>query len=398
MTTPSITSTHVLLVSAQATPNLTPALDPAVRPARVILLVSPNMARQADWLQAVLADRGVRVDRWSIDDAWDVEHIQLRVLELLEAEREQVAAGTIALNVTGGTKPMAIAAFDAFRAYELPVYYVHPERDRLIWMHPAEWPAVELANRMRLGDFLAAHGTSLIGRSDDAVPAAQRALTDWLITHNARIAAPLGTLNWLASRAEAELLSPVLERRQMQDATLAELIRRFADGGLLRVQVDRLRFADEAARFYVNGGWLEQHVYGLLRALRGELTQIQDLARSVDITRQGRRGEPIPNEIDCACLAENRLYIIECKTRQWGSGGAHGPGANALYRLDSLRDLLGGLQARAMLVSYRDLPGHVLRRAAELRIAVCAGRRLPELQTHLRDWIAPSLSSNRAPA
>ena len=83
-------STHLLLVSSQPTPNLTPALDPAVRPERVILLVSPDMTQRADWLQTVLARRGSRVERWPIDDAWDVEHIQFRVLELLEAERARV--------------------------------------------------------------------------------------------------------------------------------------------------------------------------------------------------------------------------------------------------------------------------------------------------------------------
>ena len=419
-------STHLLLVSSQPTPNLTPALDPAVRPERVILLVSPDMTQRADWLQTVLARRGIRVERWPIDDAWDVEHIQFRVLELLEAERARVdteadngdardndndsdndkdngpgsGKGIIALNATGGTKPMAIAAFDAFRAYELPIFYVHPERDRLIWMHPSVQPNLDLANRVKLEDFLAAHGTRLISRVDEAIPAAQRALTDWLVQENARIAGPLGTLNWLANRAERTLSSPELTRPQMQDVDLAELIRRFADAGLIQVRGERLHFADEAARFYVNGGWLEAHVYGLLRALRSEPTadptgesgatpRIQDLARSLEIVRDSARGEPVPNEIDVACLAENRLYTIECKTRRWSDGEAHGPGANALYRLDTLGDLLGGLQARAMLVSYRDLADHDMRRAADLRIAVCAGARLPELRAHLRRWISP---------
>jgi hypothetical protein len=383
-------STHLLLVSAQATPNLTPALDPAVRPDRVILLVSPDMTRRADWLQAVLARRGIRVDRWTIADAWDLEHIQFRVLELLEAERVLVKQGAVALNVTGGTKPMAIAAFDAFRAYELPVYYVHPEHDRLIWIHPAARPNVSLANRIRLDDFLAAHGATLLGRRDQAIAEPLRALTAWLVEQNQRIARPLATLNWLASHAEGALRSPVLEQRQMRDQGLAELLRRFAEHGLLRIEDARVRFPGEAQRFYVNGGWLEEHVYDTLRGLRGELRDVQDLARSMDIVREGSRGEVVPNEIDVACLADNRLYVIECKTRGWDDGSAAGPGADALYRLDSLSDLLGGLQARAMLISYRDLPHHVLRRAADLRIQVCAGKRLPELHAVLRAWIAPN--------
>jgi hypothetical protein len=379
-------ATHLLLVSAQPTPNLTPALDPATRPRRAVLLQSPDMARQAEALAAVLERRGVRVERWPIEDAWDLEHVQFRVLELLDAERE--AAGGIALNVTGGTKPMAIAAFDAFRAYGLPIYYVHPEQDRLIWMHPADWPNVALANRVRLDDFLAVHGARLIAR-DEAVPSEQRQLADWLVAQNTRIARALTTLNWLASKAEGGLVSPELASDQMQDAALGELLGRCRDAGLLEIDGHRVRFADEAARVYLNGGWLEAHVYQVLRALRPELGQIQDLARNVEIAREGGRGGAIRNELDVACPAENRLYVIECKTARPRADGRGGPGPEALYKLDTLRDLLGGLQARAMLVSYAELPGHILRRAADLRIQVCAGGRLPELARRLRDWIVP---------
>ena len=107
--------TQLCLVSAQATPNLTPALDPATRPRRVILLVSPDMHAKAEWLEQVLRPRGVRVDRWPIDDAWDVEGVQSRLLELLDRERDAMEAGAIALNATGGTKPMSIAAYEVFR-------------------------------------------------------------------------------------------------------------------------------------------------------------------------------------------------------------------------------------------------------------------------------------------
>lgn len=321
-----------------------------------------------------------------------------RVLELLEAERAAVDAGALALNATGGTKPMAIAAFDVFRAYGLPVFYVHPEADRLVWMHPADRPNRALANRAGLDDFLAAHGSRVEGREDAAVPDRHRALTDWLVAENARIGRPLGALNWLANAAAGSLRSPPLDDAQLRDADLGALVRRFADAGLLAIQRDRLVFPDEAARFYVNGGWLEGHVYACLRDLRKALNtsagerdarRIQDLTRGLRIQRETTRGDLVPNEIDVACLAENRLYLVECKTRRWGDGQAFGPAANALYRLDTLGDLFGGLQAKAMLVSYRELPAHVLRRAADLRIRICAGRRLPELPALLRDWIAP---------
>ncbi len=132
--------THLCLVSAQATPNLTPVLNPETAPKRVILLVSQDMRQRADWLEAILRPRGIGVEQWPIDDAWDVEHIQLRVLEFLERETSLLESRDIALNATGGTKPMSIAAYEAFRAYDLPIFYVHPERDRLTLAAPKRSP------------------------------------------------------------------------------------------------------------------------------------------------------------------------------------------------------------------------------------------------------------------
>ena len=45
---------HVLLVSAQAAPNLLPALDPAIKPTHVVLLISTKMRHQGMALQGVL--------------------------------------------------------------------------------------------------------------------------------------------------------------------------------------------------------------------------------------------------------------------------------------------------------------------------------------------------------
>jgi len=121
--------------------------------------------------------------------------------------------------------------------------------------------------------------------------------------------------------------------------------------------------------------------------LRADVRSIQDIARSVDIVRETERGDEVPNEIDVVSLAENRLYLVECKTRSRRGEGLAGAGADALYRLDTLGDSLGGLQARAILVSDRKVQAHELRRAVDLGIRVGDGKRLPELAADLREWI-----------
>lgn len=379
--------THVVLVSDQPTPNVAPALDGEYRPSRMILTVSPDKAQQAEWLTQALQDTGIRVETWRIDDAWDIEHIRNRMLDLLAG---RPADEILALNVTGGTKPMAIAAYEVFRANDRPIFYVHPETDYLIWLyHPDKPPSRDLADRIKLPRFLLAHGAKLTSQGSVlGVPEARRKLAEELIGALDGYGGALGVLNWAAHTAEGRLRSDPLDARAAGDRVLQALLDLFERAGALERQGDRLVFPDEASRFYANGGWLEDYVYALCLDLK-KPAGIQDIARGMEVERAARGGT-VPNEIDVAFLANNRLHVVECKTRRFDrTADGEGKGADALYKLDTLADLLGGLKAKAMLVSYRPLGAHDLQRAADLRIQVCCGADLKCLPARLRKWIVP---------
>ncbi len=94
------------------------------------------------------------------------------------------------------------------------------------------------------------------------------------------------------------------------------------------------------------------------------------------------------NEIDVADLIHNLPYMIECKTRGMRSeSDAAGPGAETLYKLDSLT-ALGGLNTRGMLASYQPLETWDKQRARDLRINVVESGQLRNLEQHLTKWIA----------
>lgn len=351
-----------------------------MRPRRIIQIVSPDMRQRSEWLADVLRSRNLHIERWEVDDAWDIEHIQRRVLELLDKELEECAENAIALNVTGGTKPMSIAAFDTCRLYKLPVFYVHPEHDRIIWLHPHGLEPYELTGRIKLEPFLQAHGAKLEGEPGRNIPQHNLLETGQeIIQRIDKFQKPLGQLNWLANTACNDLHSA-----QVKDdrGDLSELINLFEQGGYLQRGGNHLHFPDKNARFFVNGGWLEYLVFDAVRKLRKQDKHIQDIARNVKVKRE-QHGKPIPNELDIAFLRNNRLHIIECKTRRFPDEGADSPGADALYKLDTLADLMGGLQARTMLVSYRDIAGHDRDRASNLNISVCAGAQLRQLGKHI---------------
>lgn len=374
----------VALVSDQATPNLTPVLDPTFRPETLVLVVSPDKGSRARWLAEALRDTGIKIEEWPIDDAWNVEHIRNRLLDLL-VQRENQA---LTLNVTGGTKPMAIAAYEVFRAQNLPIFYVHPETDHLIWMyHPDHPPPRDLADRVKLNRFLIAHGAQIRATGSPlGVPEPLRALTNEIIQAIDSYQKALSTLNWAAQTAENHLTSESIETHLWRDERFQALLDLFHQAGYLTFKGQRLVFPDEESRFYANGGWLETHVWGISLNLKKELG-LQDLCRGVQVERRTCSGI-VRNELDIALLANNRFYIIECKTARMSSRpGTEEKGSNSLYKLDSLTDLLGGLMAKGMLVSYRNLTPADQQRAHDLSIQVCVGTQLKTLHEHLRQWL-----------
>ena len=90
--------------------------------------------------------------------------------------------------------------------------------------------------------------------------------------------------------------------------------------------------------------------------------------------------------MDITFSKDNRLYIIECKTKRF-SAKDQGAGADILYRLDTLKDLLGGLQAKSMLISFTQPSEFVVQRAGDLRIALCCHKELSYLAEKLLAWI-----------
>ncbi len=375
-------NTQVVLVSQQTIPNITPILDERSKPDKVILVVTRDMQDIAENLKTLYQPRGVRSEFFALDNAWDIAIIRDQMLGLLAAHENE----NLVLNATGGTKPMSIAAYEVFRLFNKDIFYVHPEKDRLIWMHPGDRVDMDLADRIKLPAFLQSHGAILQSQGQKTGVRQQwRSLTEDIINKVHYYEKALGTLNFLAARAESRLRVD-FERRYVKDRALMELVDQFAGQDLLKLDKGILRFTDEQARFYVNGGWLEEHVYGVCIALKKQ-ADLQDVGRSLEVQRKVGQ-DSVLNELDVVFLKDNRLYLIECKTSKFTDrGGEDSKGAETLYKLDTLKDIMGGIQAGAMLASYRQLPDYDLNRARDLGIKTCCHKELINFKQHVLNWI-----------
>ncbi len=381
-------SNHLYLVSDQATPNITPALDTMIRPDKVFLMVSPEMMPHAELLRRVLNEAaGVEVLLWTIDDAWDIEHVITRTMELLEHHKDN----TFALNSTGGTRPMSIGAFQVFQAYQQPVFYVHPQDDRLIWLYPRGLAAHQLADRIRLPHFLLAHGSTVISQGDLNVLPEYREIAEHLIENIDYFNKALTTLNWYATQT-ADRKSPRLKPEHLRWDALLDLLDRLQMIDVVDYQSKHLVFPGNAAKYFVNGGWLEQYVYAELLQIRQKIPEIQDIAQTITVARQSH-GQTIHNELDVAFLCNNHLYVVECKTMQLDQQ-SNRAGTETLYKLDSLKELLGGVSGQGMVVSYKPMSTADKHRAADLGIEVCDARSLQDLRSRLIQWMSKTNLTN----
>lgn len=344
------------------------------------MLVSPDMRERARALENIFKPRGIGVESYAIADPWNAEQVSDTVLDILC----RYSDGGIALNATGGTKLMSIAACEVFRSANTPIYYVHPRHDRLLWLSP-KLPPHALADRLKLKDYLMAYGADQVDipAGAQSVPPAIQELTRRLLAGIDRYADELGALNYLAYQADNPRLNARIDHTRQARPVLWELLELFENAGICRLEHRQINFPDQQARFIANGGWLEMHAYAACFQLK-QKCGIQDVACNITIQRHPAGKTAVKNEIDIGLIHANRLHLIECKTKHLEKD------ADMLYKLDSLRDLIGGLQGRAMLVSFNNLDKASRARARELNIALCCHSDLKHLQQHLANWLTAS--------
>jgi len=373
--------THVCLVSAQAAPNLLPLLDDQLKPQNVILLVTPQMKEKAEWLANVITPRGIRVEKIEISTAADFSAIQEKLFSIIELHAEN--PGEIALNATGGTKWMSIAAQEIFRLNHSPVFYVDVETDHVHFLGENK-PSQKLNQKIDIANYLKTYGYQITSEDKNGLSQAHKDLCEQMVLHVADWESAIGQLNLLANKAEENnTLTANIDDASKLPIYFDTLITECSHAGLIHGTIKNgIKFKDATARGFCNGGWLEGYVNRILSELRKE----ELLQEQPHLNIKVKKGQTSENEIDVAFMAKNRLHIIECKTKRFSGKQAGQAGTDTVYKLDSISEL-GGLGTKSMLVSYRPLKNADKQRAKDLRIEVIERDQIQNLKTHLKNWI-----------
>lgn len=369
---------HVMLVSEQAAANLLPALDPVLKPVKAVLLVSQKMSARADALESVLHESKIKTQRIALTD----EHNPRALEDVILDAAGNLDGQSIAVNLTGGNKLMALAAQAVAQTAGWATFYVDVDTDQVIWLNDVR-PPHSLTQQLRLPHYLRGYGYRLKDGIERPQPnAGWKLLLNDLIQNVGSFAEPIGQLNYLSQLAQGTLRA-CLTPRQSDSLSLDALLRKFEEKQILKRKDDQVIFLSEEARRFANGGWIEHHVYQTVCNVTGQLA-IRDKAANLEVIDPSGQ----PNELDVAFLARNRLFLIECKTAKMDSS-EDSKANDTLYKLSENCRRIGGLGTRGMLATYRPLRESELRLARALNIEVVANRELARLDERLKQWVNP---------
>jgi len=386
-------SVQVCLVSDQLLPNVISVF--VEKPQKVVLLVTQQMDSKAQALACLLNPRGITTEIHLIS-AYGFSD----VLETCRGIIEKHPDDSLTLNVTGGTKVAALAAFQQFYFSDLRIIYIDTSHDRILELGDKSRTIPLKKNYLKVKDYLACYDKQFAPGTDGGPPAGyyERIATTKkiaeLLIHNPEL---MSAVNQSISRYKTERRKPYLglfptelPKGSSRLCSLLQEAQVVTPGVEGSVNVN----SDESL-FYLGGGWLEEYVYSTIGDLH---IAGLDLMMNVQIDWQSEGKSTTRNELDIVFTHRNRLHFISCKTSGIDQKGPESRrGKEALYELDSLAERVGGLFGQSMLVSAHRLGSASRQRAKDLGIEIVDGNDLLGLGKRLQEvWLA-DISANLRP-
>ena len=385
---------HFCLISDQAAPSLLPILDPEFKPKEAVFLVSDKMKSNAEALAKVFKEKNVKVTLVRIENIYDFQGMENCFIELID----QFDGQNIALNVTGGTKLMAIVAQNTFAMGGKPIFYVDSDNNQILFIRHDEKeqkeqkeqriPNKTLNCQIDLKTYLSAYG--MVYKSVKQPLASERLLANLepFIKQYDKYKDDIPLLNAYASESQKSGFKVDFKHHKVK--SLVTLLEELHHKDLLDFDNHRIDFRDTIHKDLLNGIWLEEITYKAIENIKS----IQDKALSLEVgnssydqnkKQYALQNQGNQNEFDLAFIAKNRLHIIECKTQMMNKEGGL-KSEDILYKLEALKNY-GGLMTKKCLVSYFEVPESVKNRAKELHVEIIQGKELQRLREKIANWI-----------
>jgi hypothetical protein len=309
-----------------------------------LLFATKDTERCARNIVCVEKDKGHEI--LTLSSAYDIAGIQARIEQVLKESGAQRPL----FDLTGGTKMMFAAGFNALRELNAPGIYVDASlrQKAMRWIADpsgARQPTIaeSLKPCLRLDDFFTAvgHGIQDPGHWSSVPQRATRvelAAEFWRRRDMIRFLQK-DFADWVDKETNPRLSAGALP-------SFGNSITRTQ--GTLTLNGKKGDFADdlEIARF-MSGGWFEEYVYSLLKPLeeKGEIFDLRiGLCPAWDQKKKLSPKEKGKQEFDLVFTDQYALYVVECKAARMITQGH-------IQKLENNTQHFGGTMGRGILVS-----------------------------------------------
>jgi hypothetical protein len=384
----------VCLISGQHVPNLLSIRSETPVPDRLVLIVTPLMKardKHNQLLNALAAgglDYGPRHD---IKDLAKEDSIS-ETYDLLKKIHKEHLNDELVVNLTGGTKPMCIGAYEFSKEKHLRTLYV-PEGNQHEAKDLIGDSSVDLKHRLSTAEFLEGYGFGVQNPGDLKI-SKERAEDLFelaaLLTANSEDHGLRGMLGKIQNLMEekkndrkgwnrdglilTEESNVFLDNESLRSKIASKLGLKTKDSMLLG-SLDKHRVE------FLAGKWLEVFVWGMLNPFV-EDERIWDLNQGV---RVGKAFPGEDNDLDVTFMMNQSLCTVECKT----GGQEHDPaGKDVLYKIEAIKSGLRAIRVKTYLATTSDnvidpqkgcIKEPLLRRADIYECKIIAGGKLRQL-------------------
>lgn len=329
-------NTMFCLVSRQAMANVLPVF--MYRPSNVVLFTTPEEKHCADNLERLFKSKNFNVLRKDNLNAYDYIAFKGVVKNELIKFQEEVC-----LNVTGGTKLMALAAYEAFAEKDKTIIYCNTENNEIIYLFP-QLKTEPLRLNLSIENYLNAYGYELLETKSRDVKENYFELFSFLHDHNLIKMFTVFLDNYRSQSAADSNIKTFNDRK---DKIFS--IQKTVSAVLLFVKDKKYKFTDDR---FLKGEWLEYFVQWSLKK--------QNITPEVGV--KIKSSSDVENEVDIMFIKNYQLNLISCK-----SGRRNDPNKD-IYEIETLRNIAGGTFGKAFLVTAAPLTERMLKRAEDLKV------------------------------
>ncbi|MCG3884464.1 DUF1887 family protein [Photobacterium leiognathi] len=292
----------------------------------------------------------------------------------------------ILFNASCGLRFRLLSAYEVFKEFDWPTFVLELETNEICWMSEVTTPPpLKRSGKISVSEWLTVFGAE-VHNDTQLLPIKEEHQTlelahKWATNAN-HLTQAFSVLNYLATSCrKSGSLDVELSEKQLGYAELREVLDQLTQHKLIKMNGPLLTFTDEHSRAFCNGQWLTDYVFYTLESLKEDISCINDIAYNVSFNR--RIGDMVvKNKFDVASIVNNKLFIIECKTKSMKDAGD-----DTLYKLDSLREFIGGVQSKSMLITLKSLRSSDVTRSQDLGVTVIGPELLPHLKKVLQEWI-----------